>query len=142
MKMTTTEKMKSFYFAGKELSTKLKAGEPLNPMTIKESFRDTGSKTAVSVHETMALNQYLKGLMMDAPSSNMSYYEALGHAISRVNPDGMTSHTGFTKILRSKANAEGFMQHPLRSQGMTLAEAFCLSGFNMGFVGNNIVAFD
>lgn len=140
--MTTTEKMKSFYFAGKELSTKLKAGEPLNPMTIKESFRDTGSKTAVSVHETMALTQYLKGLMMDAPSSNMSYYEALGHAVSRVNPDGMTSHAGFTKILRSKANAEGFMPHPLRSQGMTISEAVCLSGFNIGFVGNKIVAFD
>lgn len=140
--MTTIEKMKSFYFAGKDLSTKLKAGEPLNPMTIKESFRNTGSKSAVSVHETMALNQYLKGLMMDAPSSNMSYYEALGHAISRVNPDGMASHTRFTKILRNKANAEGFVSHPSHSQGMTLSEAFCLSGFNMGFVGNKVVTFD
>jgi hypothetical protein len=140
--MTTTEKMKSFYFAGKELSSKLKAGEPLNPMTIKESFRDTDSKTAVTVHETMVLAQYIKGLMMDAPSSNMSYYEALGHAVSRVNPEGMTSHTGFTKILRSKANAEEFMSHPSHPQGMTLAEAFCLSGFNMGLVGNKVIAFD
>lgn len=140
--MKTTEKTKFFYLAGQKLLEKLKKGNSINPITIKESFKEVGGKTAIDTQETMALTYYTKGITMDSPSSNMSYYESLGYALSHVEPEGMKSHPRLTKTILDKANASNFMDHPTRSNGMSMAEAFCIAGFNMGMVGHKIVSFD
>lgn len=139
--MKTTEKLKFFYNAGFELLSKLKSGEPLNPMTMKESFRDVGGKYVINTQEIMALTQYTKGLSMDTPNSNMSYYEALGYAVSQVDFNGVDTHMRLTKILQSKANADSFMSHPTSDSGMRLAEAFLFSAFNIGFIGKQDFSF-
>lgn len=140
--MKTTEKMKFFYFAGKKLLEKLKNGDSINPITIKKAFKEVGGKAAINTQEIMALTYFTKGITMDSPSSNMGYYESLGFTLSHVAHQGLINHPRFTKIVLDKANASNFLEHPTQKNGMSMTEAFCIAGFNMGMTGNKIATFE
>jgi hypothetical protein len=138
--MSFLEKAKSFYLAGKVVSKKMRTGDPLNAMTIKEAFNEVGAKSLVSSTDILSLSQYTKGLLAMEPNGNMGYYEALGYSASKIEFNAIRSNPHLCKAIREKANKEGFLPHPTQ-RTMTLNESLLISSFNMGLMNKEVFSF-
>lgn len=131
--MKVTEKSRIYFSVGRKIMECLKQGEKLNALTVKNCFEETALEaSAVEVYSSYF---FIRGLTSDIPSSNMSYYEALGHSVRYINFNNIKSFASFVKALRDKANHSGFQTHPNSRFGLSLIEATLLAALAYGVIG-------